>query len=147
VRITNQTKGKTPAASGIAPGPERQSDFATMNTLSKWDTTRKCEAATTFPSTQDQPEFWRERSRSDRTDWISLIDAADTALQRLRGVQPWSVGHVMPDPWKKLAAEAWDAASWREAAREYHDARSGRVLFADIDSRAPRTMFEGTSSG
>ena len=63
-------------------------------------TTRKREAATTFPST-GQPEFWRDRSRIDRTDWISLIDAADTALQRLRAVQPSSLGRVMTGPGRR----------------------------------------------
>ena len=43
------------------------------------------------------------------------------------------MGHVMSDPWKKLAVEAWDAPSWREAARGYRDARGGRVLIAEID--------------
>jgi hypothetical protein len=136
-RITNQTKRKTPAASGIAPGPERHWDFVAMSTLSKWDATRNGEALAS-PSTGITREWWRDQSRADCTDWISLIDAADTALQGLRAVP--SLGHVMPAPWKKLAAEAWDAASWREAACEYHDARSGRVLVADIDSRRSQLL-------
>jgi hypothetical protein len=103
-----------------------------MDTLSKWDATRKCEAAATSPST-GSTRWWRDQSRADRTDWVSLIDAADTALQRLREVQPSSPGHVMRDSWKKVAEEAWDNPSWREAAREYHDARGGRVRIAEID--------------
>jgi hypothetical protein len=37
------------------------------------------------------------------------------------------------DP-KKLASNAWmNAPSWREAAREYHDARAGRPLIVEIE--------------
>jgi hypothetical protein len=37
------------------------------------------------------------------------------------------------DP-KKLASDAWmNAPSWREAAREYHDARAGRPLIVEIE--------------
>jgi hypothetical protein len=42
-----------------------------MSTLSKWDATRKCEAAATCPSTGTTREWWRDQSRIDRTDWIS----------------------------------------------------------------------------
>jgi len=37
------------------------------------------------------------------------------------------------DP-KKLPSDAWmNAPSWREAAREYHDARAGRPLIVEIE--------------
>jgi hypothetical protein len=29
-------------------------------------------------------EYWAEQSRIDRTDWVSLLEAADQALTRLR---------------------------------------------------------------
>jgi hypothetical protein len=102
-----------------------------MNNLPKRDATCNGDAAA-FPSTGITREWWRNQSRADRTDWISLIDAADTALQRLRAVQPSSQVHVMTDPRMKLAVEAWDAPRWRETARGYQDARGGRVLIAEI---------------
>jgi hypothetical protein len=41
-----------------------------------------------FPSTGDSPAQWRiwwdAESRRQHTDWISLCDAAETALRRLR---------------------------------------------------------------
>jgi hypothetical protein len=103
-----------------------------MSNLPKRDATCNCEAAA-FPSTGSTREWWRDQSRADRTDWISLLDAADTALQRLRAVQPSSLGHVITDSWKKLAVQAWDSPSWREAAREHRAAHGGRVLIAEID--------------
>jgi hypothetical protein len=90
--------------------------------------------ASTGTTSAEWRQWWREQARIDHTDWVSLNDAADTALQRLRAVQPSSQVHVRTDPRKKLAVEAWDAPSWREAARGYRDARGGRVLVAKIDS-------------
>jgi hypothetical protein len=87
----------------------------------------------TLSSTADRREGWRERSRNDRADWMSLIEAADTALQRLRALKSLRQVDVITDCWKKLADEAWAAPSWREAARGYRDARGGRVLIAEND--------------
>lgn len=33
--------------------------------------------------------------------------------------------------WKQIAADAWNAPSWREAALEYQDARAGRRLIVE----------------
>ena len=104
-----------------------------MNTLPRWDATSKDERAATFPSIGNTRGLWREQSLDDRTDWVPLNQAADTALQRLRALQPSCQGDVTTDCWKKLAEEAWDAPSWREAARGYRDARGGRVAVAEID--------------
>ena len=46
----------------------------------------------------------------------------------------------MTDCWKKLADEAWAAPSWREAARGYRDARSGRVIIVEIDPRRSQLL-------
>src|SRR4051812_2283807 len=105
-----------------------------MNTSLKWDATRKCEATATFPSTGRTREWWHDQSRIDRTDWISLIKAAETALERLRSVRPPSQGDVtITHRWNEVAEEAWADPPWREAAREYRDARGNRVLIAEIN--------------
>jgi hypothetical protein len=35
--------------------------------------------------------------------------------------------------WKKVAADAWNAPSWREAVREYHRDRAWRRLIVEIE--------------
>jgi hypothetical protein len=40
------------------------------------------------------------------------------------------VALVMTADWKKIAADAWGAPSWREAAEQYHRVRAGRPLIA-----------------
>jgi len=38
----------------------------------------------TFPSTANAREWWAVEARRCGTDWITLLDAAQTALSRLR---------------------------------------------------------------
>jgi hypothetical protein len=39
---------------------------------------------------------------------------------------------VMTD-WRKIAADAWDSPSWREAAEQYNHDRAGRPLIVEIE--------------
>jgi hypothetical protein len=50
--------------------------------------------------------------------------------------------------WKKVAADAWNAPSWREAVREYHRDRAGRRLIVEIEpehKRLKRLMRPGVT--
>src|SRR5262249_22599419 len=51
--------------------------------------------------------------------------------------------------WKKVAADAWNAQSWKEAAKRYHRDRAGRPLIVEIEpehlKRLRRLMDPATS--
>jgi hypothetical protein len=89
---------------------------------------------------------WDAESRRCGSDWQSLLDAASEALSRLRAVH---VGVFLMNDWKKIAADAWEAQGRKEAAHEYHQARSGRALIVETSpedlARQRRLMSDNVS--
>lgn len=46
----------------------------------------------------------------------------------------------MTDDWKKVAAEAWSAPSWKEAAAQYRQSRAGRPLIVETEATHLRLL-------
>jgi hypothetical protein len=40
---------------------------------------------------------------------------------------------IVTTDWEKIAADAWNGLSWKEAAEEYHRDRTGRRLIVEIE--------------
>jgi hypothetical protein len=75
--------------------------------------------------------------------WCKVFPRHDFGTARLREE------HHAASPWAKVAREAWEHPGWRTAAREYHQARGGRVLVLETKpeqvARLRRLMSDDVS--
>jgi hypothetical protein len=66
--------------------------------------------------------WWREEAVRVGTDWQTLAEATAAALASAGILQPDTMPH-------------WDAPSWRQAAKDYHEQRGGRASTETIEPK------------